>query len=146
RGVGSRPRRGGTTSRSCAAFRAIARSPDGALHRGPPSGTRWGYTRGASPEEHSESQRVTTGGMTGGNGMAPPERRRSPRRQVDWTGWYQLRGETTWHVCRFMDISQTGAAIQTPGIAEWAAPGCIIEVRLDAGNGTRIGVRGEIRN
>ena len=78
--------------------------------------------------------------------MAPPERRRSPRRQVDWTGWYQLRGETTWHVCRFMDISRTGAAIQTPGIADWAAPGCVIEVRLDAGNGTRVGVRGEIRN
>ena len=78
--------------------------------------------------------------------MAPPERRRSPRRKVDWTGWYQLQGETTWHVCRFIDISETGAAVQTPGIAEWAAPGCVIEVRLDAGNGTRIGVRGEIRN
>jgi hypothetical protein len=78
--------------------------------------------------------------------MATPERRRSPRRQVDWPGWYQLRGETNWHVCRFIDISTTGAAIQTPRIALSASPGRGIEVWLDAGNDTRIRVRGEIRN
>jgi PilZ domain len=78
--------------------------------------------------------------------MATPERRRSPRRKVDWPGWYQLQGETTWHVCRFIDISTTGAAIQTPGIALSASPGRSIEVRLDAGNNTQVRVRGEIRN
>lgn len=78
--------------------------------------------------------------------MAASERRRSPRRKVDWAGWYQLEGETTWHVCRFLDISETGAAIQTPGIATSASPGVIIEVRLDAGSSTRIRIRGEIRN
>ena len=40
--------------------------------------------------------------------MATPERRRSPRRKVDWPGWYQLQGETSWHVCRFIDVSATG--------------------------------------
>ena len=80
--------------------------------------------------------------------MTAHERRHSPRRPVDWAGQYRLEEDTTWRGCRVVDISETGAAIETHELVAPEAPSGPIHIRLGTAGVRPEGIRlhGEIRN